>query len=279
VRRLSPAEPGRNRGFVLLIVLWTLVLIGFIAAHLAASGRSEVRIAANLSANAAAQAAIEGAVDAAIFNLTDPDPDRRWPADGESHTLDIGESRVVLRIADEAGRINPNLASPALLEGLLLATGTDPDTAHRLALAIGQWTGNGVPETQDMAGEYQAAGLDYTPPLEPFETLDELNRVIGMTPEIVAALRPHLSLYGPAQPDPASADRVVLAALDIAARAQPLAASGSPGTLAGQAPRTLRVMASARGPGQALASAAAIIRFGGGVPRGYAMLAWKDGAE
>jgi len=281
VGRFPPGEPTRSRGFVLLIVLWTLVLIGFIAAHLAASGRIEARIAGNLSANAAAQAALEGAINAAIFNLSDPNPDERWPADGEAHMLDIGESRVILRIANEAGRINPSLASPALLEGLLLATGSDPDSAHRLALAIGEWTGNGSSSAQlnQIAAEYAAAGLDYTPPLEPLETLDELNRVIGMTPEIVSGLSPHLTLYGPADPDPAAADPVVLKALNLAARGQPAAGPGAPGTPSGnQAQRTLRVAASARGPGVALASVAAIIRFGAG-PRGYAMLAWENGAE
>jgi general secretion pathway protein K len=58
----SPADRRRNGGFALIIVLWTLVLIDFIVAHLTPSGRTEIRIANNLVANAVAQAAGDGAI-------------------------------------------------------------------------------------------------------------------------------------------------------------------------------------------------------------------------
>jgi hypothetical protein len=56
----------------------------------------------------------------------------------------IGHSRVTLRLEDEAWRINPNLASPALLEALLRGTGSDSESAHRVASAIGEWVGLGA---------------------------------------------------------------------------------------------------------------------------------------
>jgi hypothetical protein len=43
--------------------------------------------------------------------------------------------------------------------------------------------------------------------------IDELGRVLGMTPAILTAIRPHLTLFGPAQPSAASPDAVVAAAL------------------------------------------------------------------
>ena len=48
------------RGFALIIVQWTLVLIAFIVTHLTATGRTEIRIATNIVANAVAQAAADG---------------------------------------------------------------------------------------------------------------------------------------------------------------------------------------------------------------------------
>src|SRR5260370_21728631 len=129
-RRFPPglAEWRRNGGFALLIVLWTLVLIGFIVAHLTASGRTEIRIAGNLMANSVAEAAADGAIFEAIFNLSDPRPDHRWPADGIARELPAGTSRVIVRVKDEASRLNPSSASPALLEALLRVTGSDPDS-------------------------------------------------------------------------------------------------------------------------------------------------------
>src|SRR5437773_12242806 len=90
VSRLSSAEPRHSRGFALLIVLWVLVLIGFLVAQVVAAGHTELRIAGNLYANAAAESALEGAVNEALFHLADPQPERRWALDGQRRELVIG---------------------------------------------------------------------------------------------------------------------------------------------------------------------------------------------
>jgi hypothetical protein len=82
LRSSSPVACHRNKGFALIVVLWTLVLIAFIVAHVTASGRTEVRIANNLAAHAVAMTAADGAIYEATFNLSDPRPDQRWPVDG-----------------------------------------------------------------------------------------------------------------------------------------------------------------------------------------------------
>src|SRR5436190_24298042 len=110
----APADCRRSGGFALIVVLWTLVLIGFIVAHLTASGRTEIRIAGNLVANSASQAAADGAIFEAIFNLSDPQLARRWPVDGTLRQFTVGSSRVTLRVEDEASWINQSSASPAL---------------------------------------------------------------------------------------------------------------------------------------------------------------------
>jgi general secretion pathway protein K len=258
----------------LIVVLWTLVLIAFIVAQLTSSGRTEVRIAGNLVADAAADAADDGAIFAAIFNLSDPNPAQRWPLDGAVRELTVGDSRVMVRLEDEAGRINPNLASPALLEALLRVTGSEPESARRLAGTIGEWVGSApVARPQNaVLADYSAAGLDYGPPSAPIETLDELGRVIGMTPVVLAAIRPHLTLFGPPEPNPASADPVVAAAL-----AQGSPASQAPTVAPNQPPLdlvTVRIEASAIGPSNARVSKTAIVRVAAMLPSGYAVLAW-----
>ena len=128
-----------------------------------------------------------------------PEPEQRWPIDGTARELTIGNNRVMVRLEDEAARVNPNVASPVLLEALLRTIGSDPESARRLAAAIGEWVGSAPaarPQNAILA-EYRAAGLDYGPPGAPLETLDELGRVLGVTPAVLAALRPHLTLFGP----------------------------------------------------------------------------------
>jgi general secretion pathway protein K len=264
-----------RRGFALIIVLWTLVLIAFIVAHLTASGRTEVRIAGNLAANAVAEAAADGAIFEAIFNLSDPRPEQRWPLDGTTHQVAVGEDQVILRLQDEAWRINPNAASPALLEALLRATGSDSETARRLSAAIAEWVGSASTARPQEAiiADYRAAGLDYEPPGAPFETIDELGRVIGVTPAVLATVRPHLTLFGPPEPNPVGADPVVSAALASVSRAGaiPVGSSQAPPDQA----TTVRITATASGPGNASIIRVAIIRIGATQPHGYAVLAWS----
>jgi general secretion pathway protein K len=276
-RRFPPgsADCRRNGGFALIIVLWTLVLIGFIVAHLTASGRTEIRIAGNLVANSASQAAADGAVFEAIFNLSDPQPERRWPADGTPHQVVVGSSRVILRVEDEASWINPSTASPVLLEALLRVIGSDPDNARRIATAISEWVGSAtVPRPQEaLVADYRAAGLDYGPPSAPFETLGELGRVLGMTPAVMMAIRPHLTLFGPPEPNPATTDPLVAAALALSSL------TGQQPVQPNQAPPdalTVRITALASGPGNARVTRTAVVRTAATVPQGYSVLAWAS---
>jgi general secretion pathway protein K len=273
-------DPGRNRGFALIIVLWAFVLIALIVSHLTTGGRTELRIAGNLAANAAAQAAADGAIYQAIFNLLNPRPDERWPLDGGTHELQIGNSQVTLRLENEAARINPNLASAELVKALLNTVSGNPEQAATVASAIGEWIGTsrGPQPLSGINVEYQAAGLQYSPPREPLESIDELGRVRGMTPALLDALRPHLTLFGPPVPDATAADPIVVRALAEANRTSPVV----PLTLPigdNSAPVIARISAAARGPGNAVANRIAIAHVGPTVPRGYAMLAWESSPD
>ncbi len=96
------------------------------------------------------------------------------------------------------------------------------------ASAIGEWvrTPRGAQGQETLLAEYRGAGLDYAPPGEPLETIGELRRVIGMTPSVFDAIRPHLSLFAPAEPNIAQADPVVKAAMT--ALGQSVAAAPAP---------------------------------------------------
>lgn len=264
-----PSEPRGNAGFALVIVLWTLVLLALITGQLTAGGRVELRIAGNLAANAAAEAAADGAIYRAIFGLIDPARERAWLLDGSSRRVAVGDCAAVVRLDDEAARINPNLAAPELVEALLQVTGSDADKARQLARAIAEWVGApGAARTADaMTAEYKAAGLDYRPPGEPVESVDELQRVLGMSAGVFAAMRPYLSPFGAAEPELAHADPVVAAA--VAAVTPPDRAPRPGGTL------TARLGAAVECAGNARARRTAIVRIDPQT-HDYRILAWPE---
>ncbi len=192
---------GDDRGFALLIVLWAVVLLTLLATQLTAAGRTELQLAANLRSAAAAETAADGAVYEAVYHLLDPAD--TWAADGTDRALRVPGGRAVLRIEDEAGKINPNTAPPELLRALLRRLGADRRVSEGIAAAIVDWR---FPNKQGQPGgakepQYRAAGRDYGPAGAPFRSVAELGAVLGMTPELLARLEPNISVLTDADPD------------------------------------------------------------------------------
>lgn len=219
---------ARERGFALLIVLWSLVLLTLLATGLTASGRADVQLAINLRTAAVAQAAADGAVYEAAFHLLDPAT--RWAADGEVRRLDGPGVRVTLRIENEAGKINPNIAPSELLQALLLQVGVEAQRAANLANAIVDWRfPRGVARlASGQPVDYRNAGLTYGPPGSPFESVSEVGAVLGMTPAILARIAPYLSVFTEGEPDPRVASPAVSRALRQATGADPVRTGAMP---------------------------------------------------
>jgi len=198
-----------DQGFALLIVLWAVVLLTLLATQLSAAGRTELQLAANLRSAAAAETAADGAVYEAVYHLLDPSD--TWAADGADRALRVPGGRAVLRIEDEAGKINPNTAPPELLRSLLRRVGADRRVSEGVAAAIVDWR---FPNKQGQPGgakepQYRAAGRDYGPAGAPFRSVAELGAVLGMTPELLAKLEPSISVLTDADPDLLAASPLV----------------------------------------------------------------------
>ena len=221
---MSGNKAGGNDagGFALILVVWMLVLIGAIGAYLVANGRAETALAYNVHAAAGAEALADAGIARIVFNQSDPEIANRWRLDGQSHRIVTPAGAITLRLEDEGQKINPNLASDALLAALFEVRGVDHDTARRLGAAVADWVSADGPARQGGAKqkEYQAAGRSYGPPNAPIESLDELQLVLGMTPAILESVRPFLTIYtDAAAPDGKDAPPVVQRAIALAAQA------------------------------------------------------------
>src|SRR5882762_408258 len=121
MRQPQPKDSQKG-GFALIVVLWCIVLLSFIIAHVTASGKTELRISYNILANALAREAADGAILETIFRQSTMNAEQRWAADGSVHEIVIGESRISVKLEDESWWINPSSASPVLVEALLRTT-------------------------------------------------------------------------------------------------------------------------------------------------------------
>jgi general secretion pathway protein K len=191
-----------------------------IGSSFAYSMRGEALAARNTMSLAQARAAADGAVERTAFELSRArvSPDA-WSADGQPHTWNDGDIAVTSVAYDESARIDLNAASEALLKSLLQNVGgLDSEGAQRQLDAIVDWR-----DIDDLkrpngaeAPDYQAAGSKYVPTNSPFESVGELQRVLGMTPELMARLAGTLTVYSRQQGiNPVTASREVLLALPI----------------------------------------------------------------
>ena len=207
-------RPG-GRGFALLIVLWTVALLALLGAHITAAARQAASLSLLLHGAARAGALADGLVEEAIFRLLDPSP-HGWQADGVPRQVRLGGGTGEVVVLDHGGRINPSLATPQLLAALLQGDGMEKGRAMRLAAAIVDW--RSVGEVTSPGGaktpQYRAAGLPYGPPGEAFRSPEELGLVLGMTPEVLARLAPHLSVWTHGRIKLEHADPVVVHAVE-----------------------------------------------------------------
>jgi general secretion pathway protein K len=162
------------------------------------------------------------------------------------------------------------------LEGLLRAVNTPAETAVDLADEITQWVGTArtLRSADELAAEYRASGLDYAPPETPLESLGELARVRGITAQTFASIRPHLTLFGGREPNSTTTDPIVAAAARYAHQTNTTVASAPVFSGVGQDAHVVRSLASAQGPGAAVAHSEVIVRIGSSEARGYAILSW-----
>jgi general secretion pathway protein K len=128
-------------------------------------------------------------------------------------TLGDGRYRVTLR--DAGAALNVNRATETELRRFFGALRVDAGKADQLAQTMLDWRD---PDHLRRArgaerDDYLRAGRAVLPRHGPFETLDELGDVMGMTAEILALARPYLTLLGTGQVNINAAPRPVLLAL------------------------------------------------------------------
>lgn len=237
----------RQKGFALLIVLWTVGFLALLGTQIVAAGRSDTQLADNLKQEAVLEAAADGAIAQVMFSMLAA-RDARFQADGVVREVRIGQTPVLVRVENESDRVDLNTASGVLLRSLIIEVGGAPGTADRLAAAILDWRTSEANARHGgaKAPEYRAAGRAYGPPGMPFQSVGELADVLGMTPDLFARLAPHLTVLTDGDPDLSTRDPVVAKALTDAS-----GVADDIGGTAQTADQVLRVAVTAVGKGAA----------------------------
>lgn len=193
-----------QQGFALVLVLWILSLLTIMAGSFALSMRRESSIIAGIKNNAGAAAVAESGIVIAELMLLNPDQNKRWRADGsiyqitDADALGSDNAEVRVRLLAETGKIDINKADQKLLAGLMAHSPVEDEQQQtKLVSAILDWRDEDDLINIDGAEqkEYKEAGLSYRPRNKPFQTLGELQLVLGMNETIYQWLAPLVTVY------------------------------------------------------------------------------------
>lgn len=195
---MTGSSRSKARGAALVLVLWLTALLAALVGAFAMTAQVEYLQGRTLSHGLVAAQAARAGLEYAATRTSDPDPAQQWLPDGRAYRWRFGDAAVEVRIVDEFGKVDLNAAEAGTLAALMRAVGAQPDVADAIAAAIVDWRD---PDdlTQPQGGaedpQYAAAGRPYGAKDAPFETVAEVEQVLGMTPELYAKLAEHLTIY------------------------------------------------------------------------------------
>ena len=278
---------NRQQGAALVIVMWLVALLTALVGAYAASARIEYMQGRGLHDAVVAESAARAGLEYALVRVQAPDPGFAWLPDGRPYRWSFGAAELEVRIVDESGKVDLNAVDAGLLGSLFRVLGADDGRADAVAAAIVDWR-DGDDLTQPMGGaedpEYASAGLPYGAKDAPFESIAELEQVLGMDRPLFEATVRHVTVYsGLPQPDQRFASGEVLQALGVdpaLVLQQRDAADALLPDLVGAGSGTYSIDSRARlADGRQSVLRAVVRAGGGGVPgSAYVPLAWEEGA-
>lgn len=285
-----PRHSARSpRGAALLLVLWLIAMLTAVVGAFSLIARTEYMQGRVLSHGVVADQAARAGLEYAMTRVVDLDQTRQWLPDGREYPWRFGDADLVVTIVDESGKVDINGADLDLLAALMQAVGVERQPARNIAAAILDWR-DADTLTQAEGGaedaDYSAAERPYGSKDAPFETVAELQLVLGMTPELFEKLVQHLTVYsGQGRPTEQYASAEVLRALGVdperalAERRRPRQ-SGETGSLVGVGTGTYSIDSRARLRDGRVSVLRAVVRAGNsGLPgSAYTPLRWEEGA-
>jgi general secretion pathway protein K len=193
-RGLWPYHACSNRdGFALVAVIWSVGLITLMGMAVMVGARYRTRVASSYASVVAAEAAAESAINLGIATALSgvAEQNVKFPL----RCRMPGGERVLVTVEEEAGKIDLNTASPAVLGRFFTALTRDQSLGARIAERVTELR---HPNTKDG----HAGGPENAPSGPGFTTIMQLDQVDGISPRLFrSALRMVTVRSGRPEPD------------------------------------------------------------------------------
>ncbi len=185
----------------MLMVIWMIVVMMSLAAALVYSVRTETSMVSFARTSAQARAFAEAATHYTVMQLFLPPAERALAVGGGAGSWDYGGYQAEIRVVGENGLIDINRASRELLQKVLEQVGVVDQEAQTLLDRIEDFRDSD--DLKHLNGaedrDYQGEGLAFGAKDAPFERIEELQQVLGMTPVLYEKLARFLSVSSQGQ--------------------------------------------------------------------------------
>ncbi len=179
-------------GFIVVAVLWILTALATLATIYGIYVNATAFSLAGYDVRLQAQELAMAGVELAVYKLTE-NPQAQ-PVRGK-FAFRLGNADVTVDFRSESGRIDLNFAPKQLLVGLFTVLGTEPEAAEDFADRIIAWRTPASKAADSEAALYRTAGKSYGPRHGPFQHVNELGLVLGLTSDVVDRALPYLTVY------------------------------------------------------------------------------------
>ncbi len=196
------ATAGNDRGFVLVAVLLVALVLILVAVTFTYGVRSRVKSIAGAVDSAEAEALADAGVQLAVLDLQ-----ARRLGGNQASRFEVGGAAVVcaapqeagviaIEVRDEAGKIDLNTNNEALLLALVVGLGTPIEKANLIVSRILDFRDGDSQARSDGAEAEDYAAADRAPPKNrPFDAVEEIEQVLGITAELLLGMRQFLTVH------------------------------------------------------------------------------------
>ena len=185
---------SESSGFALVVVIWIAGFLAVFAISVTVSVRSHALFARNATSEVLAKGIADGLVQLNAMQVAYTGGD--VPQDGRWHACDwFNEAGAWVAIQDHSGLVDLNTASPQLMTALLEGLGLTRVQAADMSATMRDFRDSDNVADFGQSEPEVYPGTRFRPKNAPFEAVEELDQLPGMTPELFLELRDLTTVY------------------------------------------------------------------------------------
>ncbi len=194
------------RGIALVLVMWVLSLLTVMALALTQIQRTEGALTANQLDSARFRAQASAVISLVALNLLSTPPSTfdeealLWVPDGRPRLFQLDGEEFSVRLSNEGSKFNLNEITREQLIALVDAVQAEEDRdevlSEQVADAVVDWRDENDLSMLNGAedADYEAEGLLYGAKDGPFQSVEELRQVLGVSARLYERLAPYLTV-------------------------------------------------------------------------------------